>query len=227
MREIALDTETTGLDPAAGHRIIEIGCVELENRFPTGATFQRYVRPEREIPEDAARVHGITAEMLAEKPLFADIADELLEFLGDSAIVAHNASFDIAFVNAELERAGRAPIDAARAIDTAAIARRKFPGAPAGLDALCKRFGVDNSMRERHGALLDAELLSEVYVALVGGRQASLSLAANAAAAAAGAAAARAGRAPLVSEPTAEELAAHNAFIDTLEDPVWRWRTDR
>ena len=224
MREIALDTETTGLDPAAGHRIIEIGCVELQNRFPTGAAFQRYVRPEREIPEDAARIHGITAEMLAGKPLFADIAGDLLEFLGDSAIVAHNASFDIGFVNAELERAGRAPIDAARAVDTVAIARRKFPGAPAGLDALCKRFGVDNSMRERHGALLDAELLSEVYVALVGGRQASLSLARNAAAAAGAAGpAARPGRAPRICGPTAAELAAHAAFIDKLENPVWRW----
>lgn len=224
MREVALDTETTGLDPAAGHRIIEIGCVELQNRFPTGAALQRYVRPEREVPEDAARIHGITTEMLADKPLFAEIADELLEFLGDSAIVAHNASFDIGFLNAELERAGRAPVDAARAVDTVAIARRKFPGAPASLDALCKRFGVDNSKRERHGALLDAELLSEVYAALVGGRQASLSLAANAAAAgAAGAAAARPGREPRICWPTVEELAAHSAFIDKLEDPVWRW----
>lgn len=224
MREVVLDTETTGLDPADGHRVIEIGCIEMANRIPTGATLHFYVRPERDIPEEAARIHGITAESLADKPVFAAVADELLEFLGDSPLVAHNAAFDLGFLNAELERAGRPPIPAARAVDTVAIARRKFPGAPASLDALCRRFGVDNSARTRHGALLDAELLADVYVELVGGRQAALALAPGAALAASAAGGGERKVWPARPHPpiSAAELAAHEAFIDRLDDPVWR-----
>lgn len=224
MREIVLDTETTGLDPADGHRVIEIGCIEMANRIPTGATLHFYVQPERDIPEEAARIHGITAESLADKPVFAAVADELLEFLGDSPLVAHNAAFDLGFLNAELERAGRPPIPAARAVDTVAIARRKFPGAPASLDALCRRFGVDNSARTRHGALLDAELLADVYVELVGGRQAALALAPGAALAASAAAGGERKVWPARPHPpiSAAELAAHEAFIDRLDDPIWR-----
>ena len=226
MREIVLDTETTGLDPAAGHRVIEVGCIETIHRIATGAQFHRYVQPERDIPEDVLSIHGITAEMLADKPVFAEIADELLEFFGDSPIVAHNAGFDLGFLNAELERAKRDPIAADRAIDTVAIARRKFPGAPASLDALCKRFNIDNSARTLHGALLDAELLAEVYVELVGGRQPAFALASNAAA---GSAPARPApgkgtvRPSRRIEPTAAEIAAHEAFLDTsVKDPIWR-----
>ncbi len=203
--------------------MIEIGCIETVNRIATGAVLHHYVQPERDIPEDATRIHGITAEMLAGKPPFADIADEVLEFLADSKVVAHNAAFDFGFLNAELERAGRTPIAAARAIDTAAIARRKFPGAPASLEALCKRFNIDDSARTRHGALLDARLLAEVYVELIGARQASFALAGNPAAAHGPVAEAKTVHPPRPHAPTAAELAAHEAFVDRLKDPVWRW----
>lgn len=177
MREVVFDTETTGLEPADGHRIVEIGCVELLDHFPTGRTLQFYLNPERDIPPESQRVHGLTAEFLADKALFAQVVDELLAFLGDSTLVIHNASFDIKFINAELSRLGRAPIPLARAIDTIEIAKRKIPGARYSLDELCKRFGVDLSARTKHGALLDAQLTAEIYLELIGGRQRGLMLA--------------------------------------------------
>jgi len=223
MREIVLDTETTGLDPASGHRIVEIGCVELLHRIPSGITFQRYVNPEREMPPEARAVHGLTDAFLGGQPLFADVAVDFLEFIGDAPLVIHNAEFDLGFVNAELARAGLGAVAPARAIDTVLLARRKFPGAPASLDALCRRFGVDNSGRAVHGALLDASLLAEVYLELTGGRQAGLGLApAESAANRAGASAPMAARrAPRPHEPSADELAAHAALIARLKNPVW------
>jgi DNA polymerase-3 subunit epsilon len=176
MREIVLDTETTGLDPFQGHRVVEVGCVELLNRIPTGVTFHRYINPERDIPAEAFNVHGLSAEFLSDKPVFGDICDDLLEFLGDSTLVAHNASFDYGFLCAELERSQRATLTRDRVIDTVALARRKHSAGPYGLDALCARYGIDNSRRTKHGALLDAELLAEVYLELIGARQASLIL---------------------------------------------------
>lgn len=176
MRELVLDTETTGLDPDGGDRIVEIGAVELHNHVPTGRTYHQYLNPERDMPEDAFRVHGLSAEFLADKPRFADIVDDLLAFLGDAALVIHNAAFDMKFLNAELTWAGRPPLPLDRAIDTLTIARQRFPGAPASLDALCRRFGVDNSNRSLHGALLDAEILAEVYLELIGGRQPDFAL---------------------------------------------------
>lgn len=177
MREIVLDTETTGLDPADGHRIIEIGCVELYDHVPTGRTYQCYLNPERDIPPESIRVHGITAEFLADKPLFAHVADELLEFLADDPLVIHNAGFDLKFLNYELTRIARATISFARAIDTIDIAKAKIPGARYSLDELCKRFSIDLSTRTKHGALLDATLLAQVYLELIGGRQTKLKLA--------------------------------------------------
>jgi DNA polymerase-3 subunit epsilon len=220
IREIVLDTETTGLDPLQGHRLVEVACLELVNHVPTGQTFHSYVNPERDIPEDAQRVHGLTAELLAEHPVFAEIAGELVAFMGDSALVIHNARFDLSFLNAELGRAGLEPLPAARAVDTLLLAQRRFPGAPASLDALCRRFGVDNTGRTRHGALLDSELLAEVYLHLLGGRQTDLALAAPSRPGAAGQARARR-RPPRPHAPSAEELEAHRAFIATLDDPVW------
>jgi len=177
MREIVFDTETTGFEPGDGHRIVEIGCVELLDHFPTGRTLQFYLNPERDVPIESQRVHGLSAEFLADKALFAHVADEFLEFLGDSPLVIHNASFDIKFINAELSRVGREPIPLSRAIDTIEIAKRKIPGARYSLDELCKRFGVDLSVRTKHGALLDAQLTAEIYLELVGGRQRGLMLA--------------------------------------------------
>ena len=225
MREVVLDTETTGLDPSAGHRIVEVGAVELVNHIPSGRRFQRYLDPERDMPEGAERVHGLTRDFLAKQKRFADEADAILEFIGDAKLVMHNAPFDLGFLNAELERIERAPIPAERTVDTLVIARRKYPGAPASLDALCKRFGIDRSMREKHGALLDAELLTDVYLELTGGRQPALGLqqAARAAAAAPAPGAVpgrtRAPRPPM--PPTEAEAAAHAAFVATLKDPIW------
>jgi len=177
MREIVFDTETTGLNPLGGDRIVEIGCVELFNRLPTGETFHVYLNPERDMPEAAFRVHGLSVEFLSDKPLFTDIAQDFIDFIGDAALVAHNASFDMGFINAELVRVNRPIIDSERVIDTLQIARRKHPFGPNSLDALCQRYNIDNSKRTKHGALLDSEILAEVYIELTGGRQADLGLA--------------------------------------------------
>ncbi len=174
MREIVIDTETTGLDPADGHRIVEIGCVELLNAIPTGDIYHAYIDPERDMPAAAFRVHGLSAEFLADKPVFAEVARDFLAFIDDARIIAHNAEFDIQFLNAELGRLSIEPIAGNRIVDSLSLARRKFPGAPNSLDALCARFGIDVSRRTKHGALLDAEILAEVYAELTGGRQAVL-----------------------------------------------------
>ena len=177
MREIVLDTETTGLDPATGDRIVEIGAVELWNHLPTGKTFHKYLNPERNIPEEAQAVHGLTEEFLKDKPVFSQIVDDFLTFIKDSKLVIHNASFDMKFINAELALAEKHTLPFETAIDTLGIARKKFPGAPASLDALCRRFNIDNSTRTLHGALLDSEILAEVYLELIGGRQPGFGLA--------------------------------------------------
>jgi len=176
MREIVLDTETTGLDPKDGHRIIEIGCIELVNYVPSGREFHKYINPERDVPEGARQVHGLSSEFLADKPLFADIADSFLEFIADSTLIIHNATFDVGFLNAELFRLPRDPISFDRVVDTLSLARRKHPAGPNSLDALCKRYRIDLSERTKHGALLDSELLARVYMELIGGTQAALGL---------------------------------------------------
>ena len=222
MREVVLDTETTGLEPGQGHRIVEVGAVELVNHIPSGRRFQRYLDPERDMPEGAERVHGLTREFLAKHKRFAEEADAILAFVGEAKLVMHNAPFDLGFLNAELERIGKQPIPAERTVDTLTIARRKFPGAPASLDALCKRFGIDRSMREKHGALLDAELLTEVYLELTGGRQPGLELQRVAPTPdAAPAPRAPRTRTPRPHAPTEAEAAAHAAFVATLKDPIW------
>lgn len=220
MREVCLDTETTGLDPGSGHRIIEIGCIELINHVPTGARFQRYLNPERRVPADAFAVHGISDAFLADKPRFAEVASDLLAFLDDAPLVIHNAAFDVGFLNAELARIDRPPVCASRAIDTVTLARRKFPAAPASLDALCRRFSIDLSDRTLHGALKDAELLAKVYLELIGGREPGLILVGHAAARTIEAVAVR--RTPRLVLPTPEEAAAHAAFVDSLgAPPLW------
>lgn len=176
MREIALDTETTGLDPAEGHRIIEIGCVEIYNRIRTGKIFHAYVNPERGVPAESFNIHGISGEFLRDKPLFTDVKDDFLDFIGNDPLVIHNAAFDMKFINSELYKLGEELLDMSRAVDTLIIARRKFPGSPANLDALCRRFEIDLSKREKHGALLDAELLADMYRELMGGSQESFKL---------------------------------------------------
>lgn len=218
-REIALDTETTGLSPNDGHRIIEIGCVELLNHISTGRTFQAYINPERDVPYEAFRVHGISEEFLADKPVFADIVDEFAQFIGESPLVMHNAPFDLGFINAELKRHGRSAIPASRTIDTVPLARQKFPGAPANLDALCKRFGVDLSARTLHGALKDAELLAEVYLELVGGREPGLVLVRTKASPTDTSRTVK--RTPRVVRATVDELAGHDALVARLKDPLW------
>ncbi|MEM7523605.1 MAG: DNA polymerase III subunit epsilon [Pseudomonadota bacterium] len=231
MREIVMDTETTGLDPFDGHRLVEIGGVELMNHVPTGRIYHQYINPERDVPIEAYEVHGLSAERLAKEPVFAVVADEFIRFIGDSKLVIHNAGFDMKFINAELQWLGRPPVPMDRAIDTLAIARRRFPGSPASLDALCRRFGVDNSAREKHGALLDSEILAEVYLELIGGRQPDLGAAlgdtskseANVSAAAGSTWRPSPRPSPLAPRLTAEEIAAHDAFIETLGDEaVWR-----
>jgi DNA polymerase-3 subunit epsilon len=217
MREVVLDTETTGLDPLAGHRVVEIGCVELRNHLPTGEVFQRYLNPEREMPGAAFDVHGLSDAFLREQRLFGEIADEFLSFIGDDPLIAHNAEFDLGFVNAELRRIDCAPLPSSRAIDTIKLARRKFPGAPASLDALCRRFGVDLSGRQKHGALLDSALLAEVYLELIGGRQPGLVLTASALRPSV----AYAPRPARRHAASAAELAAHAAFVATLTEPIW------
>ncbi len=222
MREIVLDTETTGLDPASGHRIVEVACLELVNHIPSGRRFQRYLNPDRDMPEDAYAVHGLTAAFLADKPRFGDIAAELIAFIDGAPLVIHNAEFDMRFLNAELARLEQPQLPGHVAVDTLQIARRKFPGAPASLDALCKRFNIDNSARSLHGALLDAELLAEVYLELVGGRQAGFDLVqaeARAVVAFAGQTQIRPAR--LLDAPSVEELAAHAALLARLKEPLW------
>jgi len=221
MREIVLDTETTGLNPLGGHRIVEIGCVELVNHVATGATFQRYVNPERDIPDEAFRVHGLSEEFLGKHPPFADVADDFLEYLGEDRLIIHNAAFDMGFINAELARLERPAIPMERAVDTVALARKKFPGAQANLDALCRRFQIDNSGRDLHGALRDALLLSEVYLELIGGRQPGLELAAAARAGGTAGPGTAAARAVRTHAATAAELAAHEAFLHKISDPIW------
>lgn len=227
MREVVFDTETTGLDPAVGHRLVEFGCVELENHVPTGRTLQGYVNPGRPMPSEAFAIHGLSDEFLAGFPPFADAVDKLLEFLGESPLVIHNADFDMRFLNWELSLLGRPGLPASRAIDTVGLARRRFPGAPASLKALCQRFGIDDSARDLHGALLDARLLADVYLELVGGREPGLALAATRRTAAATAAGERPPRPPRPHAPSEAERAAHAAFVADLArqlkegQPIW------
>jgi len=220
MREIVLDTETTGLDPNEGHRIVEIGCVELVNHVPSGRTFHRYVCPERPVDEEAFRIHGLSDDFLAQQPPFAAVVDELLAFLGADLLVIHNAEFDLRFVNAELKRLGRPPLCCA-VEDTLGLARRKFPGAQARLDALCRRFEIDLSARTKHGALLDCELLAAVYLELIGGRQPGFALMLEGAGASAGSAIVRPYRPPRPHVASEDELVAHAAMVATLKEPVW------
>jgi DNA polymerase-3 subunit epsilon len=227
MREIVLDTETTGLDPSAGDRIVEIGAVELLNHMPTGRTFHKYINPQRDMPAEAFAVHGLSAEFLSDKPLFADVVDEFAAFIGDARLVIHNASFDMKFLNAEFEWAARPILPLARAKDTLDLARRRFPGAQNSLDALCRRFGVDNAAREKHGALLDSELLAEVYLELIGGRQPdfALSVVRDGGAEISDAWSPPARPRPLEPRLTPEEDAAHSAFVATLGDAaLWARR---
>lgn len=230
MREIVLDTETTGFEPTEGHRIVEIGAIELFNHIPTGRSYHQYINPERSMPAEAFEVHGLGDDFLRSKPRFSDVAQAFLEFIGpESRLVIHNAAFDMKFLNAELNRAGLPTLAQDRALDTVALARRKFPGAPASLDALCRRFGIDNSEREKHGALLDSELLAEVYLELIGGRQPDLVLASGTPGAAPGAAEverpweALRRPAPLPPRLTRAEAEAHEAFIEEFGKPaIWR-----
>ncbi|MDT8857605.1 DNA polymerase III subunit epsilon [Paracoccaceae bacterium Fryx2] len=230
MREIVLDTETTGFEPAEGHRIVEIGAVELFNHMPTGRTYHQYLNPERMMPKEAFEIHGLGDDFLRDKPLFRSIAAAFLEFIGDATLVIHNAAFDMKFLNAELTAARLPPLPFERALDTVLMARKKFPGSPASLDALCRRFGVDNSGREKHGALLDSEILAEVYLELIGGRQPDLVLAAaprvvQGSTDQNGDWRARPRPTPLPPLLTAEEAAAHAAFVAKLGDgAIWNRR---
>ena len=227
MREIVMDTETTGLDPDKGDRIVEIGGVELLNHMPTGRTYHQYINPERAMSQEAFEVHGLGDEFLSDKPVFKSIAQEFLEFVGEAKLVIHNASFDMKFINAELGWLGLKPLPYDQAIDTLDIARRKFPGSPASLDALCRRFSIDNSARTLHGALLDSEILAEVYLELIGGRQPDFGLSSNATGSPGQAQAEQEWRAmkrpnPLPNRITADEKAAHAAFVEKLgEDALW------
>jgi DNA polymerase-3 subunit epsilon len=225
LREIILDTETTGLDPFEGHRVVEIGCVELVNTIPTGRTWHCYLNPERDMPYQAYEVHGLSTEFLRDKPRFAERADEMLAFIEGAMLVMHNAAFDFAFLNAELERVARPLLRWDRVVDTLALARRRHPGSPASLDALCRRYGIDLSEREQHGALLDCRLLAGVYVELVGGHQARLEFATNGAQAAflqANGQQVRSRPAPLAPRISADERASHRAFVSTLgAEALW------
>lgn len=224
MREIVFDTETTGLSFSGGDRLVEIGCIELVNRVPTGRHYHQYINPERDMPAEAERVHGLSARFLSDKPLFADVVEDLIEFLGDCPLVAHNASFDFGFLNGELKRVARPVIDMSRMIDTLAIARVKHPGAKHTLDALCGRYGIDLSARTLHGALLDAQLLAQVYVELTGGRQITLGLAVDTPVLDESAAQARTHvhvRPARIFAASAAELERHAAFVKGLEEPLW------
>lgn len=227
MRELVLDTETTGFEPSEGHRIVEIGAVELVNLMPTGRTYHQYINPERDMPQGAFEVHGLSEEFLSDKPVFAEIVDAFLEFLGDARMVIHNAAFDMKFINAELEWVSRPLLAPEQAFDTLTFARQKFPGAPASLDALCRRFGIDNSARTKHGALLDSEILAEVYLELLGGQQPDFALSSEPVRENSGG---YVPRAPLPKRPsplaprlTQAEEAAHLAFLETMgERPIWQ-----
>ncbi|MGB3314133.1 MAG: DNA polymerase III subunit epsilon [Albidovulum sp.] len=227
MREIVLDTETTGFEPAEGHRIVEIGAIELLNHMPTGRTYHQYINPERGMPKEAFDVHGLGDDFLRDKPLFAQVGQAFLDFIGgDSRLVIHNASFDIKFLNAELGWANLPVLPMDRALDTVAVARRKFPGSPASLDALCRRFGIDNSAREKHGALLDSELLAEVYLELIGGRQPDFGLSSNSSTQENTTTTTwRPSPRPAQLPPrmTEAEQSAHGAFVDSLGDAaIWK-----
>ncbi|HEX9320803.1 MAG TPA: DNA polymerase III subunit epsilon [Xanthobacteraceae bacterium] len=225
MREIVLDTETTGLDPYQGDRLVEIGCVELDNKIPTGQSFHCYVNPQREMSTSAFEVHGLSADFLKDKPLFAEVADEFLAFIGGAPLVAHNAAFDLGFLNAELERAAKPMIGSERMIDTLLLARRKHPAGPNRLDDLCVRYGIDNSRRTKHGALLDAEILAEVYIELIGARQAELGLeeARGIGTADVRVGAIRIRPVALLPRISAEEREAHVAFVASLgANAIWR-----
>lgn len=232
MREISFDTETTGLNPRGGDRLVEIGGVELINHIPTGNSYHVYINPQRDMPEGAFRVHGLSAEFLSDKPLFAHVADAFLEFVGDATLVIHNAAFDMGFINMELERAGRRAISNSQVLDTLEIARRKHPSGPNSLDALCSRYGIDNSRRVKHGALLDAEILAEVYLELIGGRQTALGLIPEEETGSADTSTSQPGElgsfnarprpAPLERPASAAEYEAHKAFIEGMgEDALW------
>lgn len=228
MREIIFDTETTGLDPKNGDRLVEIGCVEMVNRVATGATYHCYFNPQRDMPAEAERVHGLSEAFLADKPLFAEKAAEFLDFIGDAPMVAHNAGFDFGFINAELTMAGHEPVSFDRMVDTVKIARQKHPGAKNSLDALCTRYGIDRSHRTKHGALLDAELLAQVYVELLGGRQIGMELAAQTTVItetvteiSTQAPRQRTLREPRPHHASEEELAAHGAFLNSIKEPIW------
>lgn len=226
MRELVLDTETTGFKPEEGDRLVEIGAVELWNHVPTGKTYHQYINPMRDMPEDAFNVHGLSEEFLSDKPVFADVAQDFLDFVGSDRMVIHNASFDMKFLNVELGWINRPPLPMSQALDTLAIARKKFPGSPASLDALCRRFGIDNSNRVLHGALLDSEILAEVYLELIGGRQPDFALktAQNQNSGEALTEEWRPQRRakPLPSRLTEEEAAAHASFIAELGDgAIW------
>ena len=232
MREIVLDTETTGFEPSEGDRIVEIGAVELFNHMPTGKTYHQYINPERPMPKAAFEVHGLGDDFLRDKPVFKHIAKGFIDFIGDSTLVIHNAPFDMKFLNFELGRAGFATLPMTRAFDTVMMARRKFPGSPASLDALCRRFGVDNSAREKHGALLDSEILAEVYLELLGGRQPDFALATSQVTTPKNTASKsddwrpRPRATPLPSRLTEEEAAAHSAFIAKMGDSaIWNKRS--
>ena len=230
MREIVLDTETTGLDPHEGHRIVEIGAVEIFNGLPTGRTYHQYINPQRNMPAEAFAIHGLGDDFLKDKPVFADIANDFVTFIGDAQLVIHNASFDMKFINAELSWINKPPIPLNKAIDTLQIARKKFPGSPASLDALCRRFNIDNSARTLHGALLDSEILAEVYLELSGGRQPDFELSAQSekletpfTTSNANDPISRVRPSKLPLRITEEEKAAHAAFVDSLGDrTIWR-----
>lgn len=225
MREIVLDTETTGLDPLRGDRLVEIGCVEIFNRMPTGQTYHVYINPERDMPMEAFNVHGLSAEFLSTKPLFTEVVDEFLEFIGDAPLVIHNASFDISFINAELDRIKRPAISRDRLVDTLLLARRKHPGVSNRLDDLCSRYSIDNSRRTKHGALLDSELLAEVYIDLIGARQSQLILASETKTTQTngiGETPRRQREVALAPRLTDADREAHRAFVATLGDkPIW------
>ena len=220
MREIILDTETTGLDPKMGHRLVEIGAVELINHTPTGVNYQTYINPERDVDPGAQEIHGLTNEFLKQHPVFGDISAEFMNFLSDSTLIIHNAPFDLAFINMELRQLGVAPISSERVIDTLVLARKKFPGAQVNLDALCRRFAIENRHRELHGALVDAALLADVYIEIIGGKEPTLGLSAKKSKPVAEDVA-RVYQNPRSFPVSEEELELHRAFVKTLKNPIW------